>query len=107
MNNSTLRLRNNLLRYGHDVVRTKLDSRIADCTQQALRQIRAGLYFRHAADRNKLKLHCRCCRYLQVSLSVRGLSRKARRSSGVSISKAIPGRSMTSERRPAAAAFDR
>src|SRR6266705_2043174 len=54
-----------------------------------------------------LQLHRRLERYRHVSLSLRGAPMNDSRSSGVSRSNAIPGRLITSERRPAAEAFER
>src|SRR6266571_7506873 len=63
--------------------------------------------FGHMPDGQDLQLHRRLERYRHVSLSLRGSSMNACRSSGVSMSNAIPGRLITSERSPAADAFER
>src|SRR4030095_5618330 len=104
VNHSSFRLRNDFLRDSEDVARLKLDPALAHAIQQALSQIYIGMYLRRMLDRHELELHCTCRRYRQVSLSLCGSARKACRSSGVSMSNAMPGRSMTSERMPAALA---
>src|SRR5262249_26297330 len=90
-----------------DVLRLRLDAALVHRIQQALRQIRIGMYLRHMLDGYELELHCTCWRYRHVSLSLRGSARNACKSSGVSMSNAMPGRSITSERIPAAVAFER
>src|SRR5215510_506879 len=107
MNDPSFRLRNDFLCDRDDVLRLKIDAALVHRIQQALRQIRIGMYLRHMLDGYELELHCTCWRYRHVSLSLRGSARNACISSGVSMSNAMPGRSITSERIPAAVAFER
>src|SRR5262249_32278775 len=107
INDSTFGLRNDLLCNNKNISLLKLNLGPMNRIEQTLRQIHSGSDLRHVLDGQEFELHCLSLRYRHVSLSFRGSSRKARRSSGVSMSNAMPGRSITSERSPAALAFER